>query len=240
MSSAIKDVAIIMDGNGRWATSRRHPRFHGHVRGASIVAPLVEAASDYGLNSLTLYAFSTENFQRPDEEKSVLFKLLKKFLIKEFQRIIKNNIRFRVVGTISALNKETQKIIANLELASAKNTGMKLNFAFGYGGRAEIINAVNRAVNLEERRLITEENFSEFLYDPEVPEIDLLIRTGGDQRVSNFLLWQVAYAELYFSKTLWPDFSIQEFINILSEVKERDRRFGNVDVLQNTSEQSLN
>ena len=228
MDSMIKNVAIIMDGNGRWANARKHPRFHGHIRGASIVSDLVEAASDYGLNSLTLYAFSTENFQRPEEEKTVLFQLLRKFLVKEFQRIIKNNIRFKVIGSIDALSLETRKIITELEVLSGVNTGMRLNFAFGYGGRAEIVDAVNKIIKEGKTEPVNEEDFSRYLYDKEVAEIDLLIRTGGDQRISNFLLWQVAYAELFFTETLWPDFSAREFINILESVKTRERRFGKV------------
>ncbi len=228
-----------MDGNGRWAKARKHPRFHGHIRGASIVSGLVEAASDYGLQSLTLYAFSTENFQRPDEEKTVLFKLLKKFLIKEFQRIIKNNIRFKVIGTISSLNAETQKIIKDLENLSQNNTGMRLNFAFGYGGRSEIVDAVNKIIAENKQISISEEVFSKYLYDQEVPEIDLLIRTGGDLRISNFLLWQVAYAELYFTETLWPDFSIKEFIKILDDTKKRERRFGKVEPAVSHNQQSI-
>ena len=218
---------------------RQHPRFHGHIRGASIVSSLVEVASDNGLNSLTLYAFSTENFQRPEEEKSVLFKLLRKFLLKEFQRIIKNNIQFKVIGNIEDLSFETKNIIRDLEQMSSVNSGMKLNFAFGYGGRSEIIDAINNIMTSKRDELITESNFSQFLYDNKLPDIDLLIRTGGDQRISNFLLWQIAYAELYFSKTLWPDFTVDEFLKIIEEVKLRDRRFGKVEMNQLANQQSI-
>lgn len=239
MQSSIKNVAIIMDGNGRWAQARCHPRFYGHVRGASIVSELVEVASNRGLDSLTLYAFSTENFQRPNEEKSVLFKLLKKFLLKEFHRIIKNNIRFKVIGSIEALNVETQKIIRDLEKESLKNNGMKLNFAFAYGGRAEILKGINEIIEKKVSHPITEMEFNNYLYDKELTDIDLLIRTGGDLRISNFLLWQIAYAELFFTKTLWPDFTTQEFNEILNSVQGRDRRFGNLSITSTKFEKSI-
>lgn len=228
MKSQIKNVAIIMDGNGRWANMRGHSRYFGHVRGASIVSKIVETSSDYGLNSLTLYAFSTENFQRPQEEKSILFKLLKKFLLKEFEKIVKNNIQFKVIGSIEFLTFETQSIIKELTKKTSQNSGMKLNFAFAYGSRNEIVSAFNKAIE-SGIRVIDEEKLSSFLYDPSVGEIDLLIRTGGDKRISNFLLWQIAYAELYFSSTLWPDFKEEELIKIISEVEKRHRRFGKVE-----------
>lgn len=228
MKTGIKNVAIIMDGNGRWAKSRCHPRYFGHVRGSAIVSDIVEAASDYNLESLTLYAFSTENFHRPNEEKSILFKLLKKFLLKEFEKIISNNIQFKVIGSVNSLSDETQDIIEKLTLRSSSNTGMKLNFAFGYGSRNELVTAFNKALESGIEK-VTEENITEFLYDPSIKEIDLLIRTGGDLRISNFLLWQIAYAELYFTKTLWPDFKVEEFLNILNEVEKRQRRFGKVE-----------
>lgn len=240
MNSNIKNVAIIMDGNGRWAKKRHHPRFHGHIRGASIVSSLVEAASDARLASLTLYAFSTENFQRPLEEKSVLFKLLRKFLVKEFARILKNNIRFKVIGSIDTLNSETQRIIKDLESESSTNTGLKLNFAFAYGGRDEIVQGINKIIDLKLTDKITEVEFSQYLYDRDVCDIDLLIRTGGDMRISNFLLWQMAYAELFFTKTLWPDFTVAEFLEILHTVENRQRRFGNIDSVQITLDKSIN
>lgn len=232
MNKNIKNVAIIMDGNGRWAKKRHHPRFYGHIRGAKIVSSLVEAASDQGLASLTLYAFSTENFQRPEDEKMVLFKLLKKFLLNEFSRIIKNNIRFAVIGSIDALNTDTQRLIKQLELESSKNSGMKLNFAFAYGGRAEIVDGINKVIAQKINHPLSEKEFSQFLYDPQVSDIDLLIRTGGDMRISNFLLWQCAYAELYFTQTLWPDFNSKEFMKIVDEVETRERRFGKVELAQ--------
>ncbi len=223
--SKIQDIAIIMDGNGRWAKNRSRPRIWGHVRGAGVVSKIAERASDLGLSSLTLYAFSTENFSRPVQEVKFLFKLLDKFLIKEKQKILKNNIHFKVIGNFDFLNEATLEKVKELESLTKNNNGLKLRFAFGYGGRAEIVDACNTLISLNIPA--TEENISKHLYD-EIPNIDLLIRTGGDQRISNFLLWQSAYAELFFTNTYWPDFSSQEFQDILSQVSKRERRFGGV------------
>jgi len=214
-----------MDGNGRWAKNRSRPRIWGHVRGAGIVSDIAEKASNIGLNSLTLYAFSTENFSRPDHEVNFLFKLLDKFLIKEKQKILRNNIHFKVIGRFDFLDEKTLRKVKELEKLTEKNNGLKLRFAFGYGGRAEIVDACNRLIAND--LIATEENLSKYLYD-EVVNIDLLIRTGGDQRISNFLLWQSAYAELFFTDTYWPDFSSQEFQDILSQVSKRERRFGGI------------
>ena len=219
-----KHVAIIMDGNGRWAQSRAHRRVWGHVRGSGIVSDIVESADDMGVDSLTLYAFSTENWSRPAIEVKTLFKLFKKFLIKERPRILKNNIRFRIIGDISKLPQGTQDLVRELERESGLNTGLNLTFAFGYGGRSEITSAVQRlVVNGEE---ITEENISKNMFAPDIGDVDLLIRTGGDHRISNFLLWQAAYAELFFTDTMWPEFSREEFESILYQVDNRERRFG--------------
>lgn len=226
--SAIKHVAIIMDGNGRWAKKRLRPRIWGHVRGSSVVSDIVEAADEIGLNALTLYAFSTENWSRPLEEVSTLFKLLKKFLIKEKARILANNIKFKVIGEIQSLPSETVALIKEIEELTANSTGLKLSFAFNYGGRAEILRAVNSFQIESPNRLMTEADLNKYLYRPEVGDVDLMIRTGGEQRISNFLLWQMAYAEMFFTATKWPEFSAYEFKNIVSSVLNRERRFGNV------------
>ncbi|EQC44745.1 polyprenyl diphosphate synthase [Bacteriovorax sp. Seq25_V] len=223
----IKNVAIVMDGNGRWAKQRAHERVWGHIRGSSIVSNIVEAADDVGLRSLTLYAFSTENWSRPEFEVKTLFKLLKKFLLKERERIITNRIQFKVIGDISKLPPATIKLVKDLEELTESFEGLKLSFAFGYGGRDEIVRAVNKLIS--EGKEVSEESISKSLYHPEVGDIDLLIRTGGDQRVSNFLLWQIAYAELFFTQTKWPEFSEEEFINILKTVECRERRFGAIE-----------
>lgn len=227
--SEINHVAIIMDGNGRWAKSRFHPRVWGHIRGSSVVSTIVQEANDLGIKALTLYAFSTENFSRPLDEVKTLFKLLKKFLLKEKQRIYKNQIKFKVIGDISSLPQETQVLISNLEKETQFFKGLNLNFAFGYGGRSEIVNSVNLFIKENPGKIITENDLDQCLYNPQAGNVDLLIRTGGDFRISNFLLWQSAYAELYFTQTAWPDFSVSEFRNIISSVKNRERRFGTIE-----------
>lgn len=222
----IKHVAIIMDGNGRWAQMRSHPRVWGHVRGSGVVADIVEAADNCGISALTMYAFSTENWSRPQTEVRVLFNLLYKFLRRERERILKNNIRFKIMGDIANLPAQTKNLISQLEAESQFNTGLKLTFAFGYGGRAEITQALNRFMKENPGKEITEEELAKKLLIPDLGDVDLLIRTGGDHRVSNFLLWQIAYAELYFTETKWPDFSTLEFQEILEAVSKRERRFG--------------
>lgn len=226
--SDLKHVAIIMDGNGRWATSRFHPRVWGHVRGSLVVSNIVQEADNLGIKALTLYAFSTENFSRPLDEVKTLFKLLRKFLLKERPRILKNQIKFKVIGDTSTLPQETQSLIQMIENESQDFQGLNLNFAFGYGGRAEILNSINTFIRNNPQALITEKALESNLYNPAAGDVDLLIRTGGDFRISNFLLWQSAYAELYFSPTPWPDFTVSEFRNIILEVKNRERRFGTI------------
>lgn len=236
--SNLKHVAIIMDGNGRWAKQRHRPRIWGHVRGSSVVSEVVQAADDIGVKSLTLYAFSTENWSRPLEEVGVLFKLLKKFLIKEQKRILANNIKFKVIGEINNLPKDTIKLIQETQKLSENATGLNLTFAFSYGGRSEIIRAFNQFSKQNPNADITESDLNNLMYRPETGDVDLLIRTGGDQRVSNFLLWQIAYAELYFTPTKWPDFTASEFKKIIENVSSRERRFGGV-TAQNDLDGSL-
>ncbi len=226
--SAIKHVAIIMDGNGRWAKQRLRPRIWGHVRGSSVVSDIVQAADDNGIKSLTLYAFSTENWNRPKDEVFSLFKLLKKFLQKEKNRIIANNISFKVIGEIQNLPQETISMIKEVEELTSRATGLNLTFAFGYGGRAEIIQAFNAFALKYPGQTLKESQLNQYFYRPEIGDVDLMIRTGGEKRISNFLLWQMAYAELYFTDTKWPDFTPKEFKNILQEVSKRERRFGNI------------
>lgn len=226
--SSIKHVAIIMDGNGRWANRRLRPRIWGHVRGSAVVSDIVRAADDIGLKALTMYAFSTENWSRPLEEVSTLFRLLKKFLIKEKARILANNIKFKVIGEIQNLPLETVNLIKEMEALTAESTGLKLTFAFNYGGRAEILRAVNAFHLNYPGRTMTENDLNDLMYRPETGDVDLMIRTGGEQRISNFLLWQMAYAEMYFTPTRWPDFTPSEFKKIIDHVSCRERRFGNV------------
>lgn len=226
--SQIKHVAIIMDGNGRWAKQRFRPRIWGHVRGSGVVSDIVEAADEVGIKALTLYAFSTENWSRPLDEVSTLFRLLKKFLLKEKTRILANNIKFKVIGEIQNLPKETIELIQQVEELTKSSTGLQLTFAFSYGGRAEILRAVNNFTANNPGKVLTESEMDSLMYRPETGDVDLMIRTGGEQRISNFLLWQMAYAEFYFTPTKWPDFSATEFKKILNSVGSRERRFGNI------------
>lgn len=235
---SIKHVAIIMDGNGRWANKRFRPRVWGHVRGSAVVSDIVKASDDIGLKALTLYAFSTENWSRPLEEVSTLFRLLKKFLMKEKARILSNNIKFKVIGEIQNLPHETVQLIKEIEGLTANATGLNLTFAFNYGGRAEILRAVNAFQASDANRPMVEADLDNFMYRPETGDVDLMIRTGGEQRISNFLLWQMAYAELYFTPTKWPDFTASEFKKIIEHVSCRERRFGNV-CAQNALELSI-
>lgn len=225
---SLKHIAIIMDGNGRWAKARSHRRVWGHVRGARVVSKIVEEADDLGVEALTLYAFSSENWARPIEEIQILFALLKKFIIIERDKIIANKIKFRVMGEICSLPASTQELILNLQEETKDFKGMKLNFAFSYGARAEITQAVNRFIAQNPNRVMSEEDLSKNLYLPDLSDVDLMIRTGGDQRISNFLLWQAAYAELCFTQTKWPDFSREEFRQIVLDTLNRERRFGGV------------
>lgn len=225
---SIKHVAIIMDGNGRWAQKRSHKRVWGHIRGASVVTQIIETADEIGIESLTLYAFSTENWTRPIEEISTLMKLLKKFLIKEKNRILKNNIIFKVIGSTKSLPTETRQLIEDLEKMSEGNTGLRLNFAFSYGSRSEIISSVNNFIERNPNKLMSIEDMENGLYTRASGDVDLLIRTGGDLRISNFLLWQCSYAEFFFTDTPWPEFSTNEFEKIIENCRHRERRFGGV------------
>lgn len=242
--NSIKHVAIIMDGNGRWAKNRMRPRVWGHVRGAQKVREIVTSASKINLESLTLYAFSTENWSRPTDEVTSLFKLLEKLLVKERKTILTQNIKFDVIGNYKILDTKVVKLIDDLIRDSSKNTGMKFSLAINYGGRAEIVDAVNSILKKNATREITEEDITDNLYNPNLSDVDLLIRTSGDQRISNFLLWQVCYSEFYFTKTKWPDFNAKEFEQIITEVGQRERRFGgtqqNSTLLENKEKASSN
>jgi undecaprenyl diphosphate synthase len=237
MDLGIKHVAIIMDGNGRWANQRMRPRVWGHVRGSGVVSDIVEAADDFGVKALTLYAFSTENWSRPNDEVGVLFKLLYKFLVKETKRLIKNKVSFRVIGDVSKLPTQTQSIIRELEEITKDFEGLKLTFCFSYGARSEMVYAVNKFIAENPGKEISHLDIEKSLMRPETGDVDLLIRTGGEQRVSNFLLWQIAYAELCFTPTKWPDFTPREFYSILSSVSKRERRFGGI---SSSTDKSLN
>ena len=199
MLSEIGHIAIIMDGSGRWAQKRLRPRFWGHVRGSRVVSEIVETADHLNIKALTLYAFSTENWSRPLDEIKILFHLLKKYLIREGQRVMANNIRFKTIGDISKLPTDTSQLIKSLEEKTKLNSGLKLNFAFAYGGQKEIVDAVNFHITQNPGNPLCEEDIEKRLLTNGIGNVDLLIRTGGEHRISNFLLWQSAYAELYFS-----------------------------------------
>jgi len=222
-------IAIIMDGNGRWAAQRRLPRVEGHRAGIDSVRDVVETSARLGIDVLTLYAFSIENWKRPRAEVNTLMMLLKLYLRRELGTLHENNVRFRVIGRSEELAEDVQY---ELELGmgqTATNTGMLFNIALNYGGRAEIVDAARRAIvagvlpdQLDERR------FSEFLYTAGQPDPDLLIRTSGEMRVSNFLLWQIAYSEIWVTETLWPDFRRRDLLEAIVAYQKRDRRYGGI------------
>jgi undecaprenyl diphosphate synthase len=226
-------VAIIMDGNGRWAANRSLPRVAGHRAGASAVRRTVETAARLGLDCLTLYAFSTENWKRPRLEIRALMDLLTEFLRKELKSLKENNIQFRMIGRSDGLNISVLEQIRRAEMATYQNTGLRLNIAINYGGRAEIVDVMRKlAREVAEGRLrpeeIDERVIQEKLYTRALPDPDLVIRTSGETRVSNFLLWQIAYSEFHVTDTLWPDFGERDFFAALIEYQKRDRRFGSV------------
>jgi len=213
-----------MDGNGRWAERQNKKRSAGHEQGAKNVRIITEYCANIGVKFLTLYAFSTENWKRPKTEIEFLMKLLSKFLKKELKTLQENNIRFDVIGDISKFSKSLQKTILHVKSETLKCTGMTQVLAINYGSRDEITRAFNKAIKKGEE--IHEKDVGQLLDTSSFPDVDLLIRTGGDQRLSNFLLWQSAYAELFFTNTLWPDFSTGELETVLSKYETTSRRFG--------------
>lgn len=225
----LKHIAIIMDGNGRWANERLHERVWGHIRGARVVVKIIDEARLKGLDALTLYSFSSENWSRPESEVKLLFKLFKKFLLSQKADIIKHNLRFKVMGEYSKLPNETIDIIKDLENLTKDNAGLKLTIAFGHGGQDDIVYSVNNFIKNNPGALITKELLEENLMCPEIGDVDLLIRTGGDYRISNFMIWQLAYSELFFTETKWPDFDCEEFRRICASVEKRERRFGAIE-----------
>ncbi len=230
-SGTPRHIAIIMDGNGRWAQRRRKPRVYGHVWGCRRVKEIVREADRLGVQALTLFTFSTENWHRPSEEVGVLFKLLRKWLLKEQKELMDMNIRVKAIGAIDKLPVEAREIVEDTVRKSANNTGLQLTLALSYGGREEIVTAARRLA--QEVKLgqlsadeIDEKLFSSQLSNPDVGDPDLLIRTSGEVRISNFLLWQLAYSELYFTDTMWPDFTAAELQRAVASYIGRQRRFG--------------
>jgi undecaprenyl diphosphate synthase len=222
-------IAIIMDGNGRWAAQRHLPRVEGHRAGIDSVRDVVESSARLGIDVLTLYAFSVENWKRPRTEINTLMTLLKRYLRLELSTLLKNNIRFRVIGREEELSKDVRHELEIGTRQTEHNTGMLFNIALNYGGRAEILDAAKRVLaaginpdDLDERR------FSDFLYTAGQPDPDLLIRTSGEMRVSNFLLWQIAYSEIWVTETLWPDFRRRHLLEAVVAYQKRDRRYGGI------------
>ncbi len=222
----LNHIAIIMDGNGRWAKDKGMDRIFGHKEGAKSAKRVIEACSDLNINYLTLYAFSTENWNRPQSEVDSLMSLLSLMLKNEIKELERNNIVFNVVGRVEDLPKSVQNIISDVIDRTKHNTGLVLSLALSYGGRQEIIDAVNKIIVSKKSEIINEEIVKNNLYCPEIPDPDLIIRTAGEHRLSNFLLWQSAYAELFVSKKNWPDFKKKDLMEALKDFENRDRTFG--------------
>ncbi|MBS1368525.1 MAG: isoprenyl transferase [Lentisphaeria bacterium] len=228
---SIRHVAIIMDGNGRWAERRGLPKAEGHRQGARQISVILEAAEEAGIEFLTLYAFSTENWKRSIQEVSALMKLMEEFLDEKLPELMEKNVRLRTIGRTSDLPANVRKKLLNAIEVTAGNTAGTLNLALSYGGRAEIVDGVNRCMEEAQKRgkkleKFTEESFRKCLYAPDIPDPELLIRTSGELRISNFLLWQLSYSEFYVTDTLWPDFGKAEFAEALASFNRRERRFG--------------
>lgn len=227
MATVPRHVAIIMDGNGRWATKRFLPRVAGHVKGVEAVRACVEACAMRGIEYLTLFAFSSENWRRPEEEVSLLMRLFVTALEREVSKMHANNIRLKVVGDLSRFDAKLQDMIANAERKTANNTALTVTICANYGGRWDIMQATGKMVAANPGVSdFTEEMLAEHLAMAYAPEPDLFIRTGGEERISNFLLWQLAYSEFFFSDTYWPDFSTESLDAAISSYQQRERRFG--------------
>ncbi len=226
-----KHVAIIMDGNGRWAKKRALNRIRGHENGINSVREVVRTSREIGISYLTLYAFSEENWKRPKHEVDALMNLLKRFLKKELAEMLENGIRFQTIGRSGKLSEDVQRLLSETSDKTSQNKDMVLNLALSYGGRQEILDAVQKIfLRVESRGLrpdeITEQTISDSLYTAGIPDPDLLIRTSGEYRISNFLLWQIAYTEIYITPTLWPDFRKEEYLAAIEAFQKRERRFG--------------
>ena len=222
-------IAVIMDGNGRWAAQRHLPRVEGHRAGIESVREIVETSARLAIPVLTLYAFSVENWKRPITEVSTLMSLLKRYLRLELTTLLRNNIRFKVIGRFDELSPDVQAELKAAEDRTASNTGMQFNIALNYGGRAEIVEAAKRMLTARmDPEALDEARFAGFLYTAGQPDPDLLIRTSGEMRVSNFLLWQIAYAEIWVTETLWPDFRARHLLEGILEYQKRDRRYGGI------------
>ena len=238
-------IAIIMDGNGRWANRQNMPRVAGHQAGIDPVRNTVEACARLGLRALTLYAFSVENWKRPRHEVETLWRLLRFYLKRELPKLMENNIRLFAIGRMAGLPHQVRDELMAGVNATRGNTGLRVNLAINYGGRAELVDAMNAILD-EARREgkigsleVDEDTVSSHLYTAHVPDPDLLIRTSGEMRISNFLLWQIAYAELYVTETLWPDFTQSDLLRAILDYQRRERRFGGVKVDHTPAQDSV-
>jgi undecaprenyl diphosphate synthase len=225
-----RHVAVIMDGNGRWARQRRLPRVAGHRAGIESVREIVEVSARLGLEVLTLYAFSVENWKRPRTEVRTLMSLLKEYIRRELDRLVRGNIRFLTIGRMDGLAQSVRRELERAMDKTSCNTGMTLNVALNYGGRAELVDAFNKLLERQNghRIVVTEDLITQSLYTAGIPDPDLLIRTSGEMRLSNFLLWQVAYSEIYVTPTYWPDFRRRHLFEALLEYQTRERRYGGI------------
>ena len=231
MTNKLEHIAVIMDGNGRWAAKRGLPRNAGHKKGAEVVIEVAKAAKELGVKFLTLYAFSTENWNRSREEVDGLMNLLREYLAKDFKELKENDVRIRFIGERQMLADDIVAKIEELEKSTAQNKSLGLQVALSYGSRQEILHAVKEIASQVKSgdmslKDIDEQSFSAMLYTAGVPDPDLVIRTSGEQRISNYLLWQIAYAEFFFTKTLWPDFTKTELQEIIESYQTRERRYG--------------
>lgn len=218
-------LAVIMDGNGRWAQKRGLPRIEGHRRGAQKAEKIIEWCAEIGIKYVTLYTFSTENWKRPEKEVKYLFSLLVEMLNEKFTRMMEQGVRIRFCGLIDQLPKQVLEVCRDFEAKTKDNQRIQAILALNYGGRREIIDAINRAIQ-DGISQFDEDKLRGYLYLPDVPDPDFVIRTSGEERISNFLLWQIAYSELYFTKVLWPDFSKEDFLRAIKDFENRHRRFG--------------
>ena len=223
-------IAIIMDGNGRWARARHRPRVFGHTQGVKTVRRVVEGASEIGVKCLTLYSFSTENWTRPKAEIAALFNLLREYVESDLETLHRRNVRVRILGSRKGLTPDLLELISKVEETTRQNTAFNLNIAFNYGGRDELLRAAAKASAAgKDVGMMTESDFGQFLDTAGLPDVDLVVRTSGEKRISNFLLWQSAYAEFVFTDVLWPDFTVNDLKAAISEFNLRTRRFGNLD-----------
>lgn len=227
-------IGVIMDGNGRWAKARGKPRTEGHVAGVKALRALVETCINYGVEYLTVFSFSSENWTRPKDEINFIFGLLRRFVASDLEKLHRNNVRVRIIGSREGLDASLRRLIDEVEGTTAGNTGLNLQVAFNYGGKAELVEAMRalaRRVAAGELKpeAITEDTITAALYTAGMPDPDIIIRTSGEQRVSNFLLWQSAYSEFVFVEENWPDFDERSFLRVIEEYSGRDRRFGGVE-----------